>query len=82
MNFALKNMICVCFSGLVQFQRPQHPLSNGAVRVEEESENDDEDNQRHRRETERIPGTHSNAEEHMFEHLPPQLHRGMKKAVE
>lgn len=69
-------MNCVCFLGLLQFQRPQHPLSNGAVRVEEDSEN--EQDQRQRIDREMIPGTHSNIEEHIFEHLPPQLHRGME----
>lgn len=70
-------MYCVCFSGLLQFQRPQHPLSNGSVRVEEEAENELEDDQRHRREREMMPGMHSDREEHILERLPPQLHRGI-----
>ncbi|KAM9497153.1 patatin-like phospholipase domain-containing protein 2 [Clarias gariepinus] len=71
LNFLKKN-------GLLQFQRPQHPLSNGAVRVEEDSEN--EQDQRQRIDREMIPGTHSNIEEHIFEHLPPQLHRALMEA--
>lgn len=47
--------------------------------VDEDSENDDEDDGRHRREREIMPGTHSCVEEHMFDHLPPQLHKGTER---
>lgn len=67
----------VCSSGLLQFQCPQHPLSNGGMRIEEDSEN--ENDQRHRREREMMPGTQSSGDEHIFEYLPPQLHRGIEE---
>ncbi|XP_026774536.3 patatin-like phospholipase domain-containing protein 2 [Pangasianodon hypophthalmus] len=69
-------------NGLLQFQQPQQPLSNGGVRVEEDSENENEEDQRHRREREMMPGTHSSVEEHILEHLPPQLHRALMEACE
>lgn len=72
------NMNWDCSSGLLQFQRPQHPLSNGSMRVEEDSEYENKDDQRHRREGEMMAGTHSSVEEQIFEHLPPQLHRGIQ----
>ncbi|KAK3526281.1 hypothetical protein QTP70_022686 [Hemibagrus guttatus] len=67
-------------NGLLQFQRPQHPLSNGSMRIEEDSEYENNDDQRHRREGEMMPGTHSSAGEQIFEHLPPQLHRALMAA--
>lgn len=77
MSVQVSNTNRACFSGLLQSQRLQHPLSNGGVMVEEDSE--DEDDQRRRRETERLPSTPSSVEEHILEHLPSQLHRGMKR---
>ncbi|GAA6087127.1 patatin-like phospholipase domain-containing protein 2 [Tachysurus ichikawai] len=71
MHFLKKN-------GLLQFQCPQHPLSNGGMRIEEDSEN--ENDQRHRREREMMPGTQSSGDEHIFEYLPPQLHRALTAA--
>lgn len=75
----VSNPNCVRFSGLLHLQRPQPPLSNGVVRVEEDSENEDEDDHGRRRDRDTIPGTHSSAEEHIFEYLPPQLHKGIER---
>ena len=69
-----------CFLGLLQFRRPQRPLGNGAVEGDEDSDNED-DEERHTREEEMHPDAHSGTEEHVFEHLPPRLHRGIKDYV-
>lgn len=74
----VSNMNCVCFSGLSQFQHPPRPLSNGGMRVAEDSENENEVDQRQSRERDMMPGT-SSVEEHTLEYLPPQLHRGIER---
>ncbi|XP_060770452.1 patatin-like phospholipase domain-containing protein 2 isoform X1 [Neoarius graeffei] len=66
-------------NGLLQFRRPQHPLSNSNMRVEEDPEN--ENDQRHRGEREMMPGPHSSVEEHGFD-FPPELQRAFREGCE
>lgn len=66
-------------NGLSQFQHPPRPLSNGGMRVAENSENENEVDQRQSRERDMMPGT-SSVEEHTLEYLPPQLHRALMEA--
>lgn len=66
-------------NGLLQYRRPHHPLGNGAVMGEEDSDNED-DEERHTREGEMHPDADSSIEEHIFEHLPPRLHRALVEA--
>ncbi|XP_036432381.1 patatin-like phospholipase domain-containing protein 2 [Colossoma macropomum] len=66
-------------NGLLQFRRPHRPLGNGAVEGEEDSDNED-DEEGHTREEEMHPDAHSGTEEHIFEHLPPRLHRALVEA--
>ncbi|KAG9280776.1 patatin-like phospholipase domain-containing protein 2 [Astyanax mexicanus] len=66
-------------NGLLQYRRPHRPLGNGAVMGEEDSDNEDEE-ERHTREGELHHDAHSNIEEHIFEHLPPRLHRALVEA--
>lgn len=62
-------------NGLLQSVRPHHPLSNGALRANEDAENKDNDER---------PGEMTSAatsmDDHVFEHLPPQLHRALMEA--
>lgn len=65
---------------MLQYRRPQHPLGNGAVEGEDDS--DDEENQKEQEgEGEMDPDTHSGIGEHIFEHLPPKLHKGNKECI-
>ncbi|XP_072528429.1 patatin-like phospholipase domain-containing protein 2 [Salminus brasiliensis] len=66
-------------NGLLQYRQPHRPLGDGAVEGEEDSDNED-DEESHTREGEIHPDAHSGLEEHIFEHLPPRLHRALVEA--
>ncbi|XP_046714859.1 patatin-like phospholipase domain-containing protein 2 isoform X2 [Silurus meridionalis] len=67
-------------NGLLQSQGPHHPLSNGSMRVDEDSENESKDDRMHSSGSEMMSGDHSSLEEHVLEHLPPQMHRALMEA--
>ncbi|XP_066525191.1 patatin-like phospholipase domain-containing protein 2 [Hoplias malabaricus] len=66
-------------NGLLQFRQPHRPLGNAAVEGQEGSDNED-DEESNTGEGEVYPDAHADIEEHIFEHLPPRLHRALLEA--
>ncbi|XP_026883080.2 patatin-like phospholipase domain-containing protein 2 [Electrophorus electricus] len=64
-------------NGLLQFRCPHRPLHNSDEEAKQNIENEDgEERQRE----ELVPDAPSSVEDHIFEHLPPQLHRALVEA--
>ncbi|KTF85909.1 hypothetical protein cypCar_00044584 [Cyprinus carpio] len=68
----------MCVSGLLQYRGPHRMLAVAGGEAEEESdgEEDEESENREDRETQ----DHSSIEEHIFEHLPPRVHKALVEA--
>ncbi len=60
----------MCVSGLLQYRGPHRMLA--VAGGESDSEDDEESENRDDREAQ----DHSSIEEHIFEHLPPRVHKG------
>ncbi|KAL2093779.1 hypothetical protein ACEWY4_011091 [Coilia grayii] len=72
-------------NGLLQFRRPHPVLGIGGAGQEDEEEEDEEEERRREGRVEegalRLPHIHTQTmEDHIFEHLPPRLHRALVEA--
>lgn len=65
-------------NGLLQYRGPHHMLAVAGGEAEEESDSEDDEESENR--DDREAQDHSSIEEHIFEHLPPKVHKALVEA--